>query len=411
MAFSITPIGSVQDTVNDSSAVLTTTQDVPDGASIVVQCIQGAGRAVVLVTDSVDNPYVRAVDSSGNAIVETWHCLNPDPLPSGSQITITWNGSDSRKNVLAYHLGATSELVTTGEAAGDSATPSATTAGPVGIGQAVFAAISTNGTATLTQPAGWAEDYNGNNNSRLQSAVRQITTSAGAVTYNPTLSTSRRWDIVLAAYRSSALTGNVGQASEVDTATPLTRDRAYTAGLASETDSALAILRHRSVPVGQPSETDTGFSLAYDRGIAVGQAVETDTARALAPAGVSSEVEQASESDVAQSVTPIRIRTIGLAEETDSAHDARLQRMVAIGLAAEASTAHALAGFSRGATIGLPSETDTATGISWAKVKAIGSAAEADTARPITFSLVSGYTQAPAHRRATVKAESRTIAA
>lgn len=92
----------------------------------------------------------------------------------------------------------------------------------------------------------------------------------------------------------------VNQASETDSAQPITAQKKVTLGIASETDTPQAIAALRIYPVGQANETDSAFSITRQQSqiINVGQAIETDAA---------------------QAIIAVKSVTLGIATETDKA--------------------------------------------------------------------------------------------
>lgn len=89
-------IGSASTTAIVSSLALTTTQNVPAGALIVVTAgaLFLASQTVTSVTDSAGNTYTHAVGTfANNMLGDMWYCQNALALASSSTITVNFSGS------------------------------------------------------------------------------------------------------------------------------------------------------------------------------------------------------------------------------------------------------------------------------------------------------------------------------
>lgn len=121
-----------------------------------------------------------------------------------------------------------------------------------------------------------------------------------------------------------------------------------TVGQATESDSAgvMTPIKARVVAVGQALETDTATAFTHSKRVNIGQAFETDAA---------------------QQIRPQRVHVLGQPTETDSATAFTHSKRLGVGQALE---------------------TDTATAFTHSKRKTIGQALEADLAQVVTPRLV-----------------------
>ena len=142
--------------------------------------------------------------------------------------------------------------------------------------------------------------------------------------------------LAAAALGVAILSGNVGVATETDTASALARIKAKPVGLATETDTASARTRTTVKATGLASETDSGYTLARVHIRVAGRADETDAASALVgtqayPLGFQSLFPYvgalthaggvdatASETDTATALPHARLRVVGTAAEADT---------------------------------------------------------------------------------------------
>ena len=164
----------------------------------------------------------------------------------------------------------------------------------------------------------------------------------------------------------SAKTKAIGLSSETDTAQPVGTAKSVTIGQASEIDTAQPIAYSKSKVIGQASETDTAQPITYDFRRLLAQATETDTAFTITPPGtISVTVNQASETDTAQPITvDPQHRLVSPASETDTAQPITPVEVLV-------------------RSVGQATETDTAPPFTVLKTRAIGQSTETDTARPI----------------------------
>lgn len=157
---------------------------------------------------------------------------------------------------------------------------------------------------------------------------------------------------------------------------------ATTVGQASETDSALSITPVKQVAVGQSSETDSSLSITPAKSTSIGQPSETDAALSVSPARIV-DVGQATETDTALSISTSTTAEVGLSSESDSALSVTPSKVVNVGIASETDSALTIT--PSGVTaVGQATETDTALNIDPLKQVNLGQPSETDTALSIT---------------------------
>lgn len=136
---------------------------------------------------------------------------------------------------------------------------------------------------------------------------------------------------------------------------PLVRDLGFLAE-SQETDVAQSVRPVRIRHVGEPSETDTALPVHGLKGKTVGEAVETDLAQAIAR--IKGKVlGEATEADLAQPVTRVKSRPTGDALEADSARSVRPAKADTVGEPAESDAAPPVDA-SKGRVVGVAAETD-----------------------------------------------------
>ena len=208
---------------------------------------------------------------------------------------------------------------------------------------------------------------------------------------------------------ATPVTVSVGQASETDSALPITAtfaDLTIPIGQATEADSALSVTLNfgaQTIPIGQASETDSAFSIDPSFGalsVPVGLASETDDALPItfSSGALSIAIGQASESDTALPITiqsgPLSI-PVGIASEADSAFPVVPSfgaLAISIGQATESDSAQPVTLTYGNITIpmGIASEADSALPINVTGLSVpipIGIATETDSAFSIGFNV------------------------
>jgi hypothetical protein len=223
----------------------------------------------------------------------------------------------------------------------------------------------------------WFDPTNG-----TYTPVGNFATSGSQVVSHPGANNAGDNDWVLVATQGQAPTV-LGQATETDTAQPVTITELLTIGQATETDTAQPLSETKTIILNQATETDTSQPLTLTKSITLGQATETDTAQ---PVTVSKAVTlgQTTESDTAQPVTETRgAFTLGQAAETDSAQPLTISKSLALGQPSETDTAQPVTP-SELATLGQATETDSATALTISKAFTLGQTTETDEAQPVS---------------------------
>lgn len=229
----------------------------------------------------------------------------------------------------------------------------------------------------LTTPAGGGTVV-------LGQATETDTATALSRSKTKAIGQSTETDTATAVVRSKSKA--LGQASEADSSTAFARSKSLTFGQATETDTGTALVRVKTTSITQVTESDTATSLGGSKSRALTQALETDTSTALARSK-NLPLSLTSETDTATSLSRSKTRQFGQASETDTAQPvtAQGQHVITLGQASETSTAFTLARSKR-LTIGFPQEADTSSTLSRAKTRGIGQASTADTALALTRS-------------------------
>ena len=136
-------------------------------------------------------------------------------------------------------------------------------------------------------------------------------------------------------------TRSIAQAMEADSAFQITGLKVHDIGIAVEIDSAFAVSASKVLSIGLSSEVDSAFTIASSAGIPIGQATETDTAFVI-DSSKTMHLGLAVESDSAFVVTAEQAYLIGLAVETDSAFTPSWAKTVQLGLAIEYDSAYSV---------------------------------------------------------------------
>lgn len=153
----------------------------------------------------------------------------------------------------------------------------------------------------------------------------------------------------------------IGQASTVDTASPVTAAKTRTVGLATATDTAVSLGAAKTRSVGQAVTADTANPVGPAKIVTLGFATETNSATPIARAK-SRSVAAAVETNTANVVSRAKTFTLSLASDTAVALAVTWTKTRTVGQAVETSTARALA---QAITVqlGLATETNTAMAI------------------------------------------------
>lgn len=132
----------------------------------------------------------------------------------------------------------------------------------------------------------------------------------------------------------------------------------------------------------QVTETDIAQPIGRSKLRAIGQVVETVTARPIIPTK-SRTVNQATNSNIAQPIGKAKSKAFAQATETDLAQAIRPTRLVALNRATETDTARPVI-FTKARALAQISETDTARPVVPTKSRLLGRVTETDLARLLT---------------------------
>lgn len=158
-------------------------------------------------------------------------------------------------------------------------------------------------------------------------------------------------------------TVTVNQASETDTAQPISRLKTKAIGQNSETDLSQAITKRKQKTLGQSSETDLAQPINRNKLKILGQTTETDLSQPITRVGAKLvAVNQVSETDLAQPINRLKTKLLGQAAETDLAQAIAKLKFK---------------------TLGQPSEIDLSQPIHWKVQRLVNQVSEIDLARPI----------------------------
>jgi len=209
--------------------------------------------------------------------------------------------------------------------------------------------------------------------SRLSGTVTGATRDNGPPV---TLFTPKWHGVQVAAGGGGAV--EIGQATEIDTAQPLTHGKVESAGQAIEADTAQSVTAHKALSIGQPVEADTAQAVTHAKRVAVSQTTEADTAQPVTTSGSKTIViGQPTETSVAFEIASAKNAAIGQAVESDMAIGASRVRLMAVNQVIES---------------------DSAIAISHDKARAIGQVSEID----IALALVTGASPVNARLLATL---------
>lgn len=188
----------------------------------------------------------------------------------------------------------------------------------------------------------------------------------------------------------------IAQATETDTAQPVTAQLALALAIAqaAETDLAQPLTAAQQTAIAQVAETDAAQALSPYAVLqqAIAQAAESDTALALSSGG-SVAIAQASEVDAAQAIQVAQALGIAQAAETDAAQALQAAQALGIAQATESDSAQALIN-SQSKAIAQAAEADEAQALTVSMPGALGQAVESDAAQPLTVGLRTALGQA-----------------
>lgn len=185
-------------------------------------------------------------------------------------------------------------------------------------------------------------------------------------------------------YGGGGQTIAVAQAAETDTAQPVAwAPKNRLAAQASETDVANTVTVTKTATVVQAAETDTAQPITALKTVAVAQVVETDIAQPVTPVKTVI-LGQAPEFDLAQPVTTGGLAAVvGQATETDMAQPITVVKTLTVGQVVEQDQALTITAV-KVRTVDAATETDAAQTITAAKTVAVVQVLESDEAVSIT---------------------------
>lgn len=272
-------LGSANAASGSLTLALTTTADSPAGNTIVVFIASGNTATISGVTDSAGNIYTAGNSlSSGSTKQNIFWCIGALHLPIGGTITGTWAASTGSKM-----LGATSVsgiLSVDQEPTGTSGTgtaPSITSAVLGQAGEIIFAqAVIANGAGDSFTPApGFTVGGSASNGAAMRWAYK-ASLDQGAVTYAPTLGTSRTWGVKLIAFKGEiTINPTINVVSGVSTAN--TASPSFTVTGAAPLGSAIVAFVANEGGILPVSLTDSAGNtyVAGDRRSGTGYAIDS----------------------------------------------------------------------------------------------------------------------------------------
>lgn len=220
-------LGSANAASGSLTLALTTTADSPAGATIVVFIASGNTATINSVTDSAGNTYTAGNSlSSGSTKQNIYWCIGALHLPAGGTITGAWAASTGSKMLGAMSVSGilSVDQQPTGTS-GTGTSPSITSATLGQAGEIVFAQVTiASGAGDGFTPApGFTVGGSASNGAAMRWSYK-ASLDLGAVTYAPTLGTSRNWGAKLIAFKGE-ITINptinvVGGVSAANTASP-----------------------------------------------------------------------------------------------------------------------------------------------------------------------------------------------
>lgn len=175
-------------------------------------------------------------------------------------------------------------------------------------------------------------------------------------------------------------TYTVGQPSETDAAQPLTTHKTRAVGQVTETDSVTTLTRIHTRTVGQPVETDVAPALTGNKRRAIGQVMETDTANSVVVSRPIS-VGIVLESSIALPLSPIKQRLVEQVLELDTAGSLAETKRVTVEQVLEISGAISLQAIKQ-RVVGQVFEIDIAGSLSSIHAAQVGLVTDVEIALP-----------------------------
>lgn len=280
-----------------------------------------------------------------------------------------------------------------GQATGNSTTPSATTGSALTVACTVVGICQANAPASqptlgFTPGSGYSEiaDHALNSTTNRGTAVELKSQSSGTATADGTI-TSNPWTMSVFAYAtSSGQNVAANPATETDTAQPFSRTKDKAAGIAAETDAAQPVGKSKAKALGIAAETETAMPIGKTKTKTLGIATETDSAIVFGKTGGAGSghdiaLNEALETDAAQPFGKTSSKTANPATETDSAQPFGKTSTKALGIATDIEIAMPL-GKMKSRVLGIATESDSARPFAHIRSKLLGVATETDLAMP-----------------------------
>lgn len=200
-AITVTEIGNNNAAAGGTTLAITTTADCPAGSVLVLATQDSNNITISSVVDGATNTYTAGMATTSTSTrTQFWWVLNNKLLSSGSAITVTWSSTTGTKLLAAACVqGATSRDQAGPGATGSSTAPTITT-GSIGISGSQtaivvgYTGIQSGASDSFTPATGFTPLTSVLNSSALRWSY-QIVSSGAAVTYAPTLGTSRAWGV------------------------------------------------------------------------------------------------------------------------------------------------------------------------------------------------------------------------
>lgn len=154
-----------------------------------------------------------------------------------------------------------------------------------------------------------------------------------------------------------------------------------TVNQASETDVAQSIAAQKIQELGQVAESDSAQAIGSSKSAELSQASESDQAQSFS-SGIMRTVNQVTESDLAQALAIQKIAEVSGVNETDTAQQLAAQRVVALAQVEE-NTQAATIPAAKAKGLAQVSESEVAQAISQMMGAVLGQASEADASQPV----------------------------
>lgn len=213
-AIVVTKLGTVGATASATTAVITTSAAVAAGDMeiCIVGLINGDFSPTVISSASDGTNSMSAVtgtlETSSSTYINMVAKYNASAVSSGATITITFLNSQGNRMVGCYTV---SGLTTTpadqsniAQNAG-STTPSVATGTLAQAAEVVFGAVNVDGSSTYTEASGFSTlDAMAAGGIGTVHTAYEIVAATTAVTYAPTLGTSREWSANIASFKGAA---------------------------------------------------------------------------------------------------------------------------------------------------------------------------------------------------------------